>query len=147
MSEEFPGRPVFEPGTLGTAFVIFLRVVAFLCLLSGMFYWVRLIGYYPGDFYRFDLMPVPWQVAAASLAVLFPFAAAGLWMLGSWGPVIWFLCAAGEIVMYAGFPEFFGHRLSVIVVHAAVAAIYCGFRAAMEIRRRHAAAAMEQRIL
>ena len=44
------------------------------------------------------------------LAVFFPFAAAGLWMLASWGPVIWFICAVTETVMYAGFPELFGHH-------------------------------------
>ncbi len=34
-------------------------------------------------------MPVHWQVATVTLAVFFPFAAVGLWMLASWGPVIW----------------------------------------------------------
>ena len=42
------------------------------------------------------------------LAVFFPFAAIGLWMLASWGPVIWFICAVTETVMYVGFPEMFG---------------------------------------
>ncbi|MET3790138.1 DUF6163 family protein [Aquamicrobium terrae] len=136
MREELPGRAALEPGTIEIAFAVFLRLIACLCLVSGVLYWIRLIGYYPGDLYRFDLMPVQWQIAASVLAVLFPFAAAGLWMLASWGPVIWFLCAAGEIAMHAGFPQYFGHRPSVVVTHAVVAAIYCGFRAAMQRRRR-----------
>ncbi len=140
MNEGLPSRADLVPDTLDLAFAAFLRLVACLCIVQGVLYWIRLIGYYPGDLYRFDLMPVHWQIAASALAVLFPFAAAGLWMLASWGPVIWFLCAAGEIAMYTGFPQYFGDRPSVIFAHAAVAAIYCGFRAALQMRRRPEAA-------
>jgi hypothetical protein len=81
-------------------------------------------------------MPVHWQVAAVMLAVFFPFAAAGLWMLASWGPVIWFICAATETVMYAGFPELFGHHLLIVVSHAAVAVLYIVFRVVIYLQKR-----------
>ena len=81
-----------------------------------------------GPLWRFDLMPVHWQVAAVTLAVFFPFAAIGLWMLASWGPVIWFICAVTETVMYFGFPDLFGHRLLIVSRHLAVALLYIGFR-------------------
>ncbi|MET3660193.1 DUF6163 family protein [Aquamicrobium ahrensii] len=136
MTTGLPTRAALVPDRLDLAFAVFLRLVACLCLVQGILYWIRLIGYYPGDLYRFDLMPVQWQIAASALAVLFPFAAAGLWMLASWGPVIWFLCAAGEVAMYAGFPQYFGHSPSAIVAHAIVAAAYCGFRALLQMRKR-----------
>jgi hypothetical protein len=91
-----------------TAFVWFQRVIAGYCLLFGVLYWIRLIGVYPGILWRFDLMPVYWQVAGVVLAVFFPFAAIGLWMLVSWGPVIWAICAATETVMYVVFPDLYG---------------------------------------
>ena len=78
-------------------FAWFQRVIAGYCLMFGVLYWIRLIGFYRGPLWRFDLMPVHWQVAAVVLAVFFPFAAVGLWMLASWGPVIWFICAVTEI--------------------------------------------------
>lgn len=140
MSEGLPHPASLEPGAFEIAFAAFLRLVACLCLFFGVLYWIRLIGYYPGDLFRFDLMPMQWQIAAPALAVLFPFAAAGLWMLASWGPVIWFLCAAGEISMYAGFPQYFGHRPSVVIAHAVVATIYCVFRVLIHLRKRKAAA-------
>jgi hypothetical protein len=112
------------------------RVVAGCCLLFGILYWMRLIGYYDGAAWRFDLMPLHWQVAAASLAVLFPFAASGLWMLASWGPVIWFICAAAETVMYAGFPELFGTRHLVLASHAIVAVTYATLRVLIYLQRR-----------
>ncbi len=95
-----------------------------------------MLGYYPGPLWRFDLMPVPWQIASVTLAVLFPFAAIGLWMLASWGPVIWFICAAIETAMYVGFPDLFGHRLPIVISHGLVALIYIALRLLLWLRHR-----------
>ncbi len=115
------------------------RAVAAMGMLFGLVYWSRLIGIDAAAGWRFDLMPVHWQVASVTLAVLYPFAASGLWMISSWGAVIWFLCAAIEVVMHAGFPELFGPRQLLIVLHVAVAVVYCGYRAAFFLRRRRQA--------
>ncbi|MGO4833527.1 DUF6163 family protein [Rhizobiaceae sp. 2RAB30] len=119
-----------------TAFAWFQRVIAVYCLLFGVLYWIRLIGFYDGQLWRFDLMPVHWQVAGVTLAVLFPFAAIGLWMLASWGPVIWFLCAAIETVMYLGFPDLFGSRPVIPISHLCVALIYTAFRVVIFLQKR-----------
>lgn len=126
------------PSTTAVAFEWFQRAVALYCLLFGIYYWVRLMGIYPGPLWRFDLMPGQWQIATATLAVFFPVAAIGLWMLSSWGPVIWFICAATETAMYAGLPERFGRLDPVLVVHLAVALSYAGFRIALFLQRRRA---------
>jgi hypothetical protein len=136
VSDTASGQVVFEPSAVEVAFAWFLRLVAIYCLYFGVLYWIRLIGLYPGTLWRFDLMPLHWQVAASVLAVFFPFAAAGLWMLASWGPVIWFICAATETVMYAGVPDLFGERWPILVAHGAVAAIYILFRIAIHLSRR-----------
>jgi len=119
---------ILRPTAAEMAFAWFLRVVAVYCLFFGVLYWVRLIGFYPGSLWRFDLMPMQWQVAAATLAVLFPFAAIGLWMLASWGPVIWFFCAVIESTMYAGLPALFGQRYPIVAAHFLVALIYIALR-------------------
>jgi hypothetical protein len=136
-----PQTRVLRPSSTEIAFQWLHRVVALYCLLFGLLYWVRLIGVYEGDNWRFDLMPVHWQIAATSLAVLFPFAASGLWMLASWGPVIWFICAAAEAIMYAGFPELYGDRFPVVLVHGLTLLLFLAFRAAFfieDLRRRDA---------
>ncbi|MDQ2633179.1 MAG: DUF6163 family protein [Pseudomonadota bacterium] len=120
------------------AFAWFQRLVAGYCLLFGVLYWVRLIGIYDGPLWRFDLMPVYWQVAAVTLAVFFPFAAIGLWMLASWGPVIWAICAATETVMYFFFPDLYGYRLLIVASHLAVALVYLAFRLAIHWQHRNA---------
>nr|WP_144222983.1 DUF6163 family protein [Mesorhizobium amorphae] len=127
---------VLEPSTTELVFEWFQRIVAVYCLLFGVLYWVRLIGFYPGPLWRFDLMPVHWQLAAATLAVFFPFAAAGLWMLASWGPVIWVICALTETIMYVGFPQLFGERWPIVAANAAVALIYIALRLVVHFQRR-----------
>lgn len=122
MSTARPG--ILAPTLAEHAFAWLNRVVAIYCLMFGLLYWVRLVGIYPGDLWRFDLMPVHWQVASVTLAALFPFAAIGLWMLASWGAVVWFLCAALEIFMYWWRADLFGPRPAIVLAHAAIAAGY-----------------------
>jgi hypothetical protein len=129
-------RRAYEPSTVELSFVWFQRVVALYCLLFGVLYWIRLIGLYDGPLWRFDLMPVHWEVAAVSLAALFPFAAIGLWMMASWGPVVWFICAAAETVMYLGFPELFGQRWLIVASHGFVVVLYATFRLAIYFQSR-----------
>ncbi len=138
MSDETAGRPLARISLTEQAYAWFHRLLGAYCLLFGLTYWVRLVGYYEGPLWRFDLMPAPWQVASLVLAVLFPFAASGLWMVASWGPVIWFICAATEATMYLGFPDIFGHRTGVVVSHALTLAVFAAFRLALfvEARRR-----------
>lgn len=129
---------VLRPSLAELAFQWFHRIVALYCLVFGLLYWVRLVGFYEGANWRFDLMPVYWQIAATTLAVLFPFAASGLWTLASWGPVVWFLCALIEGVMYLGFPELFGARPSLVLSHMLVALLYVGFRLVIYFQKRRA---------
>lgn len=118
------------------AFTIFLRVVALTCLVAGLKYWLALIGVFDYPPWRFDLMPVHWRLAATSLAVLFPVAAVGLWLIVSWGPVIWVAAAAIEIAMYGAFADLFGHRPLILILHLVVAVIYVGFRVVLYLQRR-----------
>lgn len=115
---------------------VFLRSLALISLALGIAYWVRLVGLYPGEAWRFDLMPFYWRATAAPLAVLYPFAAVGLWAPASWGPVIWFAAALMEAVMYLGFPELFGDRPLLLGFHAVVLAAYAGLRLLRHFSRR-----------
>lgn len=137
MSELADRGPV-QPTLAETGFVWFQRVIAGYCLLFGVLYWVRLIGIYDGPLWRFDLMPVHWQIAAVTLAAFFPFAAIGLWMLASWGPVIWGICAVTETVMYCVFPDLYGHRLLIVSSHIFVALLYAAFRVLIHLQHRKA---------
>jgi hypothetical protein len=139
LNDEATRQGSLGPSTAELTFYWFHRVIAAYCLMFGVLYWVRLIGIYDGPTWRFDLMPVHWQVTSVTLAVFFPFAAIGLWMLASWGPVIWFICAATETIMYVGFPELFGDKLLIVVSHFCVALFYAAFRLVIYFQKRQAA--------
>jgi len=128
--------PEIGVGALETSFRLFVRLVALSCLIAGLHYWSRLIGLSDGGVSRFDLIPAYWQFAAASLAVLLPVAAVGLWMLVPWGPVIWVVAAGAEVVMHKGLPLWFGERPLLVIAHAVVASVYVGFRVALFVKRR-----------
>jgi len=130
------GEQRLKVSTTELAYHWFHRIVAAYCLLAGLSYWIRLIGYYQGALWRFDLMPPHWQAAAVALAVLFPLAASGLWMLASWGPVIWFICAAVEAAMYLGFPELYGERPLAVAAHGLVLLVFLGFRCVLFLEQR-----------
>jgi hypothetical protein len=118
-----------------TLFGLFLRLVAVSCFWFGLNYWAMLIGFSFGGGGRFDLLPVHWRVAATALAVIYPVAALGLWLLVSWGPVIWVAAAGTEIVMFAVYPQMFGEKPLLVILHAGVAVTFVLFRAAIFYQR------------
>ncbi|WP_254493340.1 DUF6163 family protein [Bartonella sp. B1099] len=85
----------------------YLRFLALICLSLSIFYWVRLVGVFPGILWRFDLMPWQWQFASAILAILYPIALIGLWMYSLWGIILWCLAALIEtiILYYSNFVD------------------------------------------
>ena len=117
-------------------FVIFLRMVALSCFWFGLQYWAMLVGYSLNGQGRFDLLVLPWKVAGASLAVIFPVAALGLWLAVSWGPVIWVLAAGIQVLMYLVWPNIFGYSALVAPMHAAVVLVYMIFRVVMWLEHR-----------
>ena len=135
-----PARIAVAAPTLAERALAWLhRLVAVYCLLFGILYWIRLIGLNDGVTWRFDTMPIYWQAAGVVLAVFFPFAAIGLWMLASWGPVLWLICAITEIVMYVGFPQVFGWRIGAVATHFTVAALYLILRLVIYFQKKRLA--------
>ncbi|ATU92080.1 DUF6163 family protein [Phyllobacterium zundukense] len=136
---ERPTHLPFDPTMAQLGFVWFLRLVSIYCLVAGVGYWAQLSGYYEGLLWRFDLMPWQWKVASVSLAMLYPVASTGLWMMVSWGPVIWFVAALGETLMFTVFSNYFFYRPQIAVVHGCVALLYICFRAVLFLQKRQQA--------
>ena len=104
-----------DPPRLGFIRKVFLRAVALFLLIYSLNYWMRIVGL-AGDI-RFDLMPEHWQVASATLAVLLPVTAVGMWGLYPWGLLTWFLTIAIELTMYAFQTDYFGRNDLVLAFH------------------------------
>jgi hypothetical protein len=136
---EGPTHLPFDPTIAQLGFVWFLRLVAIYCLVAGVGYWAQISGYYEGMLWRFDLMPWQWKVASVSLAVLYPVASTGLWMMVSWGPIIWFVAALGETLMFTTFSRYFFYKPQVAVIHGSVAILYIAFRILLFVQKRRQA--------
>ncbi|MHC1549473.1 DUF6163 family protein [Phyllobacterium sp. K27] len=134
-----PTHLPFDPTMAQTGFVWLLRLVAIYSLVAGVSYWAQISGYYEGLLWRFDLMPWQWKVASVSLAMLYPVASTGLWMMVSWGPVIWFVAALGETLMFTVFSEFFFYRPQIAIIHGCVALLYVSFRIVLFLQKRQQA--------
>jgi hypothetical protein len=125
-----------RPSLTDLLFMLFLRLVAVGCLWFALQYWSMLTGFGFEGRGRFDLLPPAWKAAYTALAVLFPVAAVGLWLLVSWGPVIWLLAAATEIAMHEAYPSVFGVNRLVVIMHLAVAVLFVLFRVIIFFQRR-----------
>ena len=121
-----------------TLTVCLCRIAGMALFAMGLIYWVRLIGLFDGPLWRFDLMPVWWRFAAPTLAVLYPVAGIGLWLLASWGSVIWVLLTLVEMVMHLGFPHLFGGEMLAVSLNLAGLGLLAMLRivAFLEARRQ-----------
>jgi hypothetical protein len=118
-------RKIFLPDLL---MMLFLRLVALGCLWYGLRLWGQMIGYTDAGALRFDLLPTDLKAANATLAVLYPVAAIGLWLRGPWGPVIWTAAAAMEIIMHEILIDTFGGDPVKLMAIAMTALVYLGLR-------------------
>ncbi|MCB1444386.1 MAG: hypothetical protein KDJ87_00960 [Rhizobiaceae bacterium] len=130
--ETMPRQAVFLPELLMT---IFLRLVAAGCLWFGFRIWSDLIGYGSGGALRIDLLDTDQQAAVACLAVLYPIAAIGLWLRGSWGPVVWTLAAAVEIARHETLAGSFIDAAPTLLAIAATVPVYIALRLTLWLRK------------
>src|SRR5262249_39420223 len=76
-----------EPWT--RRFVLFLRAMAAVSLLKGLYHWAMIVGIGQGPFSAFETNSTAWQAATIYFAVIDLVAAVGLWLAAAWGGVGW----------------------------------------------------------
>lgn len=131
-TETLPRPTLFLPELLMT---IFLRMVAVACLWFALNTWSDVIGYGSNGILRFDLLDTDMQAAAASLSVLYPVAAIGLWLKGSWGPVVWTMAAAVEVARHESFPGIFGTAGPTLLMIASTVVLYVALRITLWLKK------------
>jgi len=131
-TETLPRQTFYLPELLMT---IFMRMVAVSCLWFSLVIWSDLIGYGSNGILRFDLLDADMKAAAASLAVLYPVAAIGLWLKGSWGPVIWTLAAGVEVARHESFSGIFGTSGPTLLMIASTVLVYAALRLTLWLKK------------
>lgn len=130
--DTLPRQAIFLPELLMT---ILLRMVAAACLYFAFEIWSGLIGYGAGGGLRIDLLDTDQQAAVATLAVLYPVAAIGLWLRGSWGPVVWTVAAIVEIARHESLPGSFTTATPSILMIGSTAVLYLALRLTLWLRK------------
>lgn len=105
------------------ALVVYVRLLAVAFLVSGIRRWAVLLGPLApgGDFFA---LPTEQMVAVGFFAVFELVAAVGLWLLASWGTVVWLIAALTETVLHTVFRETFGMDPMLLGFHAVTVLTY-----------------------
>ena len=107
-----------------TRLVLFLRVMAAVALVKGLYYWAIVCGVGAPSPQGFDSYAMPYQSATVFFAVIDLVAAVGLWLAAPWGAVVWLTSVISMAAVEALFPQIYGGRLWVIMVELALLGVY-----------------------
>ena len=97
---------------------IFVRSVAVLVLIKGLFHWSLLCGVGDGIGVRFEVMPPAWQIATIFFAIIDVVAGVGLWLLAAWGAAVWLIGGMSQVVLDIWFPQIYGGQVPLTIFYA-----------------------------
>src|ERR1700682_2707620 len=117
--------------------VIFLRLMAVLSVVKGLYHWAQVTGFVGGEDDAFENDAMAWQTATVYFAVIELVAAVGLWLATPWGAVVWLTTVVSMAVIELMFPGIYGGSLAVVGVEALMLAAYLAL-AWMAARQRPA---------
>jgi len=136
-SQRRPTRPsdMLEPvqagkgsgqGTWTEYLILFLRVMAGIALIKGLYHWVQVCGIgVPAD-EGFETHTIAWQTATVFFAVLDLVAAVGLWLAAAWGAVVWLTSVVSMAAVEVFFPKVYGGSIVIVVIEMALLGVYLG---------------------
>ena len=104
--------------------VLFLRVMAVLSIVKGLYHWAQVTGFIGGEEDAFEVQPTAWQAATVYFAVIELVAAVGLWLATPWGAVVWLTTVVSMAVIERMFPGIYGGSLVVVGGEALLLAAY-----------------------
>jgi hypothetical protein len=104
--------------------VLFLRIMAVVSVIQGLYHWAQVTGFIGGEEDAFENQPMAWQTATVYFAVIELVAAVGLWLATPWGAVVWLTTVVSMAVIELMFPAIYGGSLAVVAIEAVMLAAY-----------------------
>src|SRR5437764_2632463 len=95
--------------------ILFLRVMAIVSMLKGIYHWSLVLGIGDGEGSTFEQAGMPWQAATVFFAVIDLVAAVGLWLAAAWGGVVWLTASISMAAIELFFPQVYGGRLWIAI--------------------------------
>jgi hypothetical protein len=124
-------------GTWTEYLVLFLRVMAGISLLKGLYHWAEVCGIGAPADQGFEAHTIAWQTATVFFAVLDLVAAVGLWLAAAWGAVVWLTSVVSMAVVEVFFPKVYGGSILIVLLEMALLCAYL-FLAIVSARERPA---------
>jgi hypothetical protein len=104
--------------------VFFLRIMAVLSIVKGLYHWGQVTGFIGGEDDAFENQSMAWQAATVYFSVIELVAAVGLWLATPWGAVVWLTTVVSMAVIELMFPGIYGGSLTVVAGEAVMLAAY-----------------------
>jgi hypothetical protein len=104
--------------------VLFLRIMAVISILQGLYHWAEVTGFIGSEEDAFENQPMAWQAATVYFAVIELVAAVGLWLATPWGAVVWLTTVVSMAVIELMFPGIYGGSLLVVASEAIMLSAY-----------------------
>ena len=104
--------------------VLFLRIMAGLSMLKGLYHWAAVCGFIGAQDGGFLGHGPQWQTATIFFAVIDLVAAVGLWLAAPWGAVVWLTSAVSMAVIAMFFQQVYGAQPGIVVLEGVMIAAY-----------------------
>jgi len=108
----------------GERLVLFLRVMAAVSMVKGLYHWTIVLGIGADAEGGFENYPTAYQAATAFFAVIDLVAAVGLWLAAPWGAVVWLTSVISWVAVEMIFPQVYGGSMWTVAIEAVFLAVY-----------------------
>lgn len=114
--------------------VLYLRAMAVLAMLKGLYHWAQVTGFIGAEDQAFQSQSIAWQSATVFFAVIELVAAVGLWLATPWGAVVWLTSVVSMAVVELMFPLIYGGNFIIVGIQLVLLGAYLAlaWMAAME---------------
>ena len=117
-------RPETDENVWTRRLVLFLRVMAVLSILKGLYHWAQVTGFLGSEDDAFENQSMAWQAATVYFAVIELVAAVGLWLAAAWGAVIWLMSVASMLAVEIFFPRVFAANFATAMFETVLLGLY-----------------------
>src|ERR1700726_1742422 len=109
------GKTANASGSWAEYLVLFLRIMAGVSLIKGLYHWAQVCGIGVPANEGFEAHTVAWETATEFFARLDLIAAVGLWLAAHWGPVVWLTSVVSMAVVEVFFPHVYGGSIFIVL--------------------------------
>jgi hypothetical protein len=126
LSDRIEERPAPQ-GFMRWSFVLtwFMRLVALLWIMKGLSAWAVILGVWT-PIGQFEARSMGYQATMIYFALIDLIAAVGLWMVSTWGGIMWLLAVMSHLILAAFFPTIVSSGMVTLGFFLTLMAVYLG---------------------